>query len=298
MRPTIRQLEYLVELAECLSFRGAAARCHVTQPALSKQLQQLEAQLGLKLFERDTKRVLPTPAGREMAHLAKRLLVELDRMVEAGRGLGPALAGTLRIGVIPTIAPYLLPHVLPHIRQQFPQVRPLLREAKTGELVRELLDGGLDVLILAPDTTLVGVEVDRLFTDDFLLAAPANHPLASVRSLKPKDLRGHDVLLLDEGHCLRVQVLPLCQKSGANEVGDFRASSLATLVEMVASGVGVTLLPEMAADLARERSGIVVRPFADPPTRDIGLAWRPGSPRAREFKKLGRTILEAWAKKP
>ncbi|MCB1718369.1 MAG: LysR family transcriptional regulator [Candidatus Competibacteraceae bacterium] len=294
-KPTLRQLEYLVAVADTLNFREAADRCFVTQPALSKQLQQLEATLGVQLFERDPRRVLPTAAGREIARQARDVLRQVDRLVETAQGMTGALRGALRVGVIPTIAPYLVPRVVPAVRRAFPELNLMLREERTPELVQGLNEGRLDLLLLDIDVELGGADAELLFTDEFVFAAPASHPLATKDVLSVADLKSAEILLLEEGHCLRNHVLPLCTRAGSVEAVDFRASSLVTLVEMVKSGIGVTLLPEMAVQAFESDPALAIRPFDDPPMRQIGLAWRSGSARAGEFRRLGDVMREAYA---
>lgn len=294
-RPTLRQLEYLVQVAETLNFREAAERCFVTQPALSKQLQQLESTLGARLFERDARHVLPTAAGRELAKRAREIMRQVDRLVEAAQASQGELKGVLRLGVIPTIAPYLLPIIVPAVRDACPDLTLMLREERTPDLVQGLQVGRLDVLLLDIDVDLGGADSELLFTDEFLFAAPVGHPLTSKGDLALGDLRGAEVLLLEEGHCLRTQVLPLCSRAGAVEAVDFRASSLSTLVEMVKSGVGVTLIPEMARRAFESDPAIQFRAFDEPPMRQIGLAWRSASAREREFSRLGDVMRAAYA---
>ncbi len=291
--PTLRQLEYLVAVAEERSFQRAARRCHVTQPALSTQIRQLEDLLEVILFERDRRRVLVTPAGEALLARAREVLAAADDLVTAARAFTQPMAGTLRLGVIPTVAPFLLPSVLPRIRREFPALRLLLREDQTADLVAACEAGRIDLLLLALEADLGRLISEPLFDDPFLLAVPEGHRLARRGRLPETALEGEEVLLLEDGHCLRDQTLAVCREAGAPEVGDFRASSLATLVEMVASGVGVTLLPRLAeASVLRE--GLVLRRFAAPePRRTIGLAWRARSPRVEAFRALGALMQPA-----
>lgn len=293
MRPTVRQLEYLAAVAELRSFRRAAESCHVSQPALSAQIQQLERLLGARLFERDRRRVLPTPAGAAAAARAREILERLDVLAASARGLGRPLAGTLRFGVIPTIAPYLLPKALPAVRRRHPELRLQLREEQTDRLVELAQAGSLDLLLLALEAELGSMDLLPLFHDPFLLAAPSEHRLAGRRSVRESDLEGEAVLLLDDGHCLRHQALEVCRRRGGHELADFRASSLPTLVQMVAGGAGVTLLPALAAPALATR-GLAVVPFARPaPYRTIGFAFRRSSARREEFQQLAETFRRA-----
>ena len=290
-RPTIRQFEYLVALSETLNFRRAAERCFVSQPALSAQIQKLEAILGSKLFERDPRRVIVTPAGAEAAERARTVLVACDEFLRSVAHAGDPLAGRLRLGVIPTVAPYVLPRVLPAVRKRFPKLELLIREDRTAALI-EALDGGrLDLLLLALEADLRDAETLCLFEEAFVLAVPTGHPLALRKKVVQADLAGMPVLLLEDGHCLRSSALEVCRAGGAHELVDFRATSLGTLVQMVGSGIGITLLPEMAVPVEVREGEIEVRPFAAPaPLRRIGLAWRPSSPRKAAFRVLAEVL--------
>lgn len=290
-RPTIRQLEYAVAVAEHRSFRRAAAACQVSQPALSALIAQLERDLGAQLFERDRRRVLVTPAGEELVARGRRILGELDALVDDARGHREPLSGTLRLGVIPTVAPYLLPRVLPVVRAKHPRLRLVLREDQTARVLADLDAGKLDACLLA--TPVPGdLAVARLYHEEFLLAAPSTHPLMTRKRLKEADLDGETTLLLEDGHCLRDQALAVCATAGAREATELRATSLPTLVQMVASGLGVTLLPELAADalVAGPRTGVKVAKLAEHPGREIGLVWRMSSARGRELGMLAEVI--------
>ncbi len=293
-RPSVRHLEAIVAVADHLSFRKAAEACYVTQPALSAQIQQVEALLGVRLFERDRRRVLPTPAGAELAERARAVLADVDALAEAARAFGEPLAGTLRLGVIPTVAPYALPDAVRSVHAAYPDLRMLLTEDQTARLVARAKEGELDVLLLALEAELEDLEVLPLYRDPFVLTVPLGHPLADREAVGEEDLLDHEVLLLDDGHCLRDQALQICRAARASELDDFRASSLNTLVRMVASGIGVTLLPAMAAAVEiREEDGLVARPFRAPaPGRTIGLAWRRSSPRGSDYALLADVLRE------
>jgi LysR family hydrogen peroxide-inducible transcriptional activator len=289
--PTLRQLEYLVAVADLRSFHRAARACHVSQPGLSAQIRQLESLLELRLLERDRRRVLVTPAGDAVVARARAVLAEAQGLVEVARSLGRPLCGTLRLGVIPTVAPYLLPRVLPRVRRRHPELRLHLHEAPTAELVAGAERGALDLLLLALEAPLGRLATRPLFRDPFLVALPSGHRLARRRRLRQGDLHGEPVLLLDDGHCLRAQALAVCRARGATESDDFRASSLGTLVEMVSGGAGLTLLPELTLRVEAHRRDLVVVPFAPPaPFRTLGLAWRPSSGRAAEFALLAEEM--------
>jgi LysR family hydrogen peroxide-inducible transcriptional activator len=295
---TLRQLQYVVAVADALSFRRAAERCHVSQPSLSAQLAQLEEVLGVRLFERDRRRVLLTTAGKELVERARRLLVDADALVEAARRASDPLSGTLRLGVIPTVSPYLLPAVTPALRKGYPRLAVLWVEDKTEVLVRELERGALDSAIVALEAELGDVESEVIAEDPFVLVTPRDHPLgASKDAATPGDLRGEDVLLLDEGHCFRTQALALCSRARANEL-EFRATSLTTLTQMIASGAGVTLLPKLALPTEVQRAQLRVRPFAEPvPKRTLALIWRRRSPLAGALQQVAGTVRTAYPRK-
>ncbi len=294
---TLRQLQYAEAVAAELSFRRAAARCHVSQPALSAQLAQLEGALGVRLFERDRRRVLVTAAGGEVLARAHDLLLRASDLGTAARRVADPLAGTLRIGVIPTVSPYLLPRIAPRLRERFRRLNLLWNEDKTAALVEGLAAGRLDAMLVAAGADLGDVESETLGEDPFVLAAPLDHPLG--RSTSParlSDLRQGEVLLLDEGHCLRQQALELCSRARAHELA-FRATSLATLVQMVAAGAGVTLLPALALETEATRARITLRRFAPPtPGRTIVLAWRRRTPLAPALRRLAAVVRDHFPK--
>lgn len=288
---TLRQLRYLVAVADTLHFGRAAAACHVSQPSLSTQIQQLEEALGASLIERTHRRVLLTPAGKDAAARARRILGELNDLAAAARAAAAPLGGELRLGAIPTLAPYYLPHVLPGLRQAHPDLRLFLREDLTGRLLDSLRAGQLDALLLALPTEEPGLEASALFDEPFLVAVPDGHPLAAAATVTEADLADERLLLLEDGHCLRDQALAVCHSLRPSERSGFAGTSLATLTEMVAGRVGVTLLPALAT--ARLPAGVTVRPFAPlSPTRRIGLVWRRGNPRDQELLLLSRHLKQ------
>jgi LysR family transcriptional regulator, hydrogen peroxide-inducible genes activator len=290
MRPSVRQLEYLVAVASSLNFREAAKHCHVSQPALSAQIAALEGLLGVTLFERDRRRVMLTEAGRVVAERARTLLGELDDLVAAARTHAQALRGVVRIGVIPTIAPYVMPGAQVAISQTCPDLDLLWREEQTSRLVELLAEGKLDALLLALEADIGNLETRALFRDSFFFAACEDHALARRKNLRERDLRGQKVLLLEDGHCLKEQAWAICQAHGVEQV-DFRATSLNTLVQMVSAGAGITLLPAMALASEARVPGLVTVPFAKPvPYRTIGLAWRKTSPRVELFETLAQIL--------
>jgi LysR family hydrogen peroxide-inducible transcriptional activator len=296
---TLRQLQYAVAVAEAKNFRRAAALCHVAQPSLSAQLAALEDALGVRLFERDRRRVLVTPAGDEVLLRARRILVETDDLLEAAKRATDPLAGTLRIGVIPTISPYLLPAVVPAIRKRFPKLEVLWIEDKTSTLVEKLQGGQLDGALLALEAEIGELEREVVARDPFLLAAPRGHAMARSRNpVRVSEMRQAPVLLLDDGHCFREQALSYCSAARADEL-DFRATSLSTLTQMVAAGAGVTLLPALAVPTEARRSDVVVRELAAPvPHRTIAMVWRPRSALADALRAVGAAIRDAYPVPP
>jgi LysR family hydrogen peroxide-inducible transcriptional activator len=293
---SLKQLRYFDAVVRTGHFGKAAEQCAVTQPALSMQIQDLEKDLGLPLLERGRNGVLPTEAGREIAGRAARILSEVRDIVDFARRQSETLAGPLHFGVIPSVAPYLLPALLPLIRSKFPDLDLSLRETQTQHLVDELLDGGLDLLLLALPVEHADVETMKLFTDRFLLAIPKSRRIASRIRATPDLLKQDRLLLLEEGHCLRDQALAFCSLRRVDNIDTFGASNLSTLVQMVANGLGFTLLPQLAVDLEGRRGDIRLMRFADPePRRVIGLAWRKSSPRKRHYAELGKLIAQAVA---
>lgn len=292
---SLRQLQYAVAVAEALSFRKAAERCHVSQPALSAQIAHLEQVLGTALFERDRRRVLVTAAGRELIERARAVLRETDDLVEGARRARNPLAGTLRIGIIPTISPYLLPRIAPALRRAYPALRLLWVEDKTEVLSRSLSTGALDAAVVALESDLGEVDEAVIAADPFVIAAAPDSALGSKNTpAKPSELRDVGVLLLDDGHCFRDQALAICSEARASEL-EFRATSLTTLTQMVAAGAGVTLLPRLAVPTETLRTKLTVRPFEEPaPQRTIALVWRRRSPLAAAFGHIVECIRSAY----
>lgn len=291
---TLRQLRALVALVDTLNFHRAAERCHVTQPALSSQIAQLEAHLGVLLVERTRHRVLPTAAGRETGERARRILHEVDELQQAARGGGGPLSGTLRLGVLPTLGSYLLPHILPALRRRYPELRLYLREEPARRALDELARGELDAALVSLPVRQAGLAGVPLFFEPFWAVFPHGHPLPRRKALKPADLAGVRLILLEQGHCLRDQVQFLAGQGGAVEDPDFRATSLDSLRQMVATGLGTTILPALyVAEEGMADPQIAVRPFADPPPgRRIGLVWRDSTTRAEEFRLFAGLLRE------
>lgn len=295
--PTLRQLKFLVALADHGTFSRAAEAAYVTQPTLSAGIKELEAVLGAILVERGARGATLTPAGEAAVARARIVLTETEDLVHAARAAGEPLSGAFRLGVIPTIAPFLLPRVLPSIRKAFPELELFLREDLTHRLIEALKDRRLDAALIALPYDASSVETEALVADEFLFAADAQHKLAGDDHLKPEDLKGEPLLLLEDGHCLRDHALAVCA-AGQGEVeaarSDFAATSLHTLVQMVKSGLGATLLPKLALDAGlADRLDLSIRPF-DPPVagREIGIAWRKGSARSEEARALGQAVKE------
>jgi LysR family transcriptional regulator, hydrogen peroxide-inducible genes activator len=292
-RPSVRQLECLVATAKHLNFRAAARDCHISQPALSSQIAHLEESLGVVLFERNRRRVLVTAVGEAVVERAKRLLADLDDIAAVAQVHAQPLGGQLRLGVIPTIAPFLMPRALPLLRRACPGLELLLREEQTARSLALLDEGKLDAVLLALEADLGEVTTLPLFRDPFVFAAATGHPLANKKAVRADDLQGQRVLLLEDGHCLKDQAWAICQARGVRDYVDFRATSLATLAQMVSSGAGVTLLPQLSVPTVGTLPGMVVKPFTKPvPFRTIGIAWRSTSPRRVLFEAIGEALRE------
>ena len=288
---SLKQLRYFDAVAREKHFGRAAEQCAVTQPALSMQIQDLEQQLGTQLLERGRRGVMLTASGREIAERAAKVLTDIRDIVDFARHQGDVPAGQLHLGVIPSIAPYILPPLLPVLREQYPDLDLHLRETQTQHLVRELLDGQLDLLLLGLPVDDPHIETAPLFDDRFLLATSKNHPITASLRATPEMLEQDRLLLLEEGHCMRDQALAVCDLQRVGNLDTSGSSSLSTIVQMVANGLGITLLPELCLDVESRHGAINVIRFADPePQRTIGLAWRRSSPRKQHFAELGKLI--------
>lgn len=296
--PSPRQLRYLVAVADTGGFGRAARRCNVTQSTLSAGIKELEATLGATLVERGRAGAAFTPVGEAVVERARRLLAEAEDLVELAKSSGAPLVGPLRIGVIPTVAPYLLPRLLPRLRRRFAKLQPFLVEERTAALIEQLEGGTIDVALLAFPYDLPRLAAFDSFEDRFLFAAPKGHPLLAARTVDLADLAGETVLLLAEGHCLREHALSVCRLAARDQARAVEATSLSTLIQMVDSGLGVTLLPKLAVDAGALRgTRIESRPVADRDAlRRIGLAWRPSSARAAHYRLLGEVIRGVVAK--
>jgi LysR family hydrogen peroxide-inducible transcriptional activator len=296
MLPTLRQLRYLKLLADHRSFSRAAEAAHVTQPTLSAGIQELEKILGPPLVDRNRSGVILTAAGEEVVARAGAILAQAEDLVREAQGAGEPLAGRFRLGVIPTIAPFLLPGALPVLRQRYPKLRLYLREDLTHRLLAEVRNGTLDAALIALPYDTSGLAFAHVTDDELLAALPSDHPLSRVRQVPSQSLEREEMILLEDGHCLREHALAACNPGQGRRQHEeaFAATSLATLVQMVGSGLGVSLLPAMAvaAGLA-EAAQVAVRPLdAEHPHREVVIAWRAGSTRAVE----GALLAEAFRK--
>jgi LysR family hydrogen peroxide-inducible transcriptional activator len=274
-----RALQYFVKLAELQHFSKAAEACFVSQPTLSTQIMKLEEELGVQLVERIPRKVKLTPVGKEVAMRARHVLRDIEQIRMTARRSRDPETGTLRLGIFPTLAPYLLPHVVPGLRQRFPDLKLQLAEEKTEDILELLDNGELDAGLLALPVDGENLELATLFEEPFMLAMHESHPLASRDRVRLEDLDGRELLLLQDGHCLRNQALEVCALSGARERVDFHATSMETLRQMVAAEVGITLMPVLAVKPPIPATGnMALRPFAEPvPSRTIALAWRRSS---------------------
>jgi LysR family hydrogen peroxide-inducible transcriptional activator len=295
---TLRQLQYLVAVADRNSFRGAAEACRVAQPSLSAQIAQAEAALGVQIFERDRRGVALTRAGAAVIERARGLLVAADDLVETARRLADPMAGTVRIGIIPTIGPYLLPEVAPLLRKEFPKLDFVWVEDRTAALTARLAGGELDAAIVALETELGDLASAPIGSDEFVLAVARDHALGrSQKAVSAGDLDGEAVLLLDDGHCFRDQALAFCARAGAAELG-YRATSLATLTSMVAGGAGVTLLPAMAVATENRRRALHIRRFQPrAPKRTIALVWRRTSALEATLTPVAAVLRDAYQRR-
>ena len=291
---TLRQLRYLASLARHRHFGRAAKDCAVTQPALSMQVRELEREIGAELVERRTGEIALTETGLEVARRAEHILAAARDLIDFARHRG-VLTGKLRLGIIPTLAPYVLPHVLPRLQSTYPLLRLEVRETQTKTLLEELVSGELDTVMLALPADGADVETMSLFDDRFMLALPVADAAPLQGRVAVEDVDQRRLILLEEGHCLRDQALAFCAAASGDAPASLGATSLATVMQMVANGYGVTLLPEVAAGVEVRDSRVKLLRFVEPePARTIGLAWRRTSPRKRDFAALGEIVTEAF----
>lgn len=295
-QPTLAQLRAFVAVASSRHFGTAATKLGVSQPSLSQALAALEAGLGVQLVERSTRKVLITEAGMALLEQASGIVASAAELVNSAAGLTGELRGSLRMGMIPTVAPYRLPALLPALRSEVDDLSVTVVEDQTARLLEALRAGRIDVAMLALPVLSAGIAEIPLYNEDFVLVVPPEHPLAGRDDLEADDLSGLPLLLLDEGHCLRDQALDLCRQTGAGVgvIGDTRAASLATIVQCVSGGLGVTLLPEPAVAVELRGTDLAVAHFARPaPGRRIGLAYRASSAKTDGFAKLAEIARAA-----
>ncbi|NJA05645.1 LysR family transcriptional regulator [Methylococcaceae bacterium WWC4] len=287
----LRDLQYLIAVADLRSFGQAAERCFISQPTLSTQIKKLEDELGIQIFERTNKKVLPTELGEQIIASARRILKEQANIKELAATAQDPLSGNLRLGAFPTLASYLFPQLVPLIKHALPRIRLILVEEKSEQLLQQLRGGQLDCALLAMPIYEDFLDSQPLFDDEFLLAVHDDHPLTCKATVVADDLNGERLLLLDEGHCLRGHALQVCRTVGADEEQDVRATSLETLRQMVRAGTGITLVPRIAA---RAEAGLRYLPFQPPaPNRTIGLVWRKTSARDALIRELSGLIRNA-----
>jgi len=290
-QPTLKQLRYLCAVAQTLHFGKAAKTCFVTQPTLSAGINELEHALGATLLERNNKQVLITDIGQKIVERSQHILSDIEALKEDAIRAQAPLSNPVRIGIIPTIAPFILPRVLPFLHKDFPDLQLLIREDLSENLANLLLQGELDVLLLALPYPVNNTTSYHLFSDPFVLAYPNGHPLGQIKQLRTRDLQGQDILLLENGHCLRDHALEACKLQSSQLSLAFEATSLHTIVPMVANGVGVSLLPEMAINegILSGTKNVSTKEFSEQGVwREIGLLWRVKSPRDSEYRLLGK----------
>lgn len=291
----LRDLRYFVALADTKHFGKAAERSYVSQPTLSAQIKKLENYLGVQLIERQPRRVTLTETGAKIVPIARRILQDSDEIVSLARNEHDPLSGKLKVALIPTIGPYLLPLVTRRLRKQLPRLKLMLYEHQTQPLLEKLRAGDIDLGVLALPVPLDGLEATELYAEPFTVAVPTNNPLAKRNAIKLDDLEGETLLLLEDGHCLRDQALDVCSRVDVKESDDYRATSLETLRQMVAAGLGVTLLPELATrGPFGSGHGLAVKEFAKPvPSRTVGAVWRKSSSRTAAIKAVCEVIRSA-----
>ncbi len=287
-----RSLQYFVKLAELRHFSRAADACFVSQPTLSTQIRKLEEELGVSLVERAPRKVMLTPIGEDIAHRARHILRDIEHLTSAARLSKDPATGLLKLGIFPTLAPYLLPHVIPVIRERYPELRLQLSEEKTEDILSMLDQGRLDAGVLALPVEQPGLDIEVLFEEPFVTALPSSHPLCDKHRIRLQDLEGQELLLLEDGHCLRDHALAVCELAGAHERVDFHATSMETLRQMVAANAGVTLMPVLSVKPPIPPTGnITLRAFEPPaPSRTIALVWRTSSPLGGFLRELAESL--------
>ena len=295
--PSLRQLQFLDALAREKSFSRAAQAMFVTQPTLSTAIRELEALLGVQLVEREARGATLTPTGVEVVSRARVILSDAEELVLAASGASEPLHGNFRLGAIPTIAPFVLPRVMKHLKTAYPELSLYLREDQTARLLDDLRARRLDAALIALPYEATGIETVSVFEDEFLLAAPVGHPLGEEGALQPEDLAPHDVLLLEDGHCLRDHALSVCKLPSVRDGGEVSATSLHTLIQMEAGGLGVSLIPRIAMEAGIGNGlDVNIRPFSPPAIgRSIGVAWRTGSSREEDAKLVADELRELFS---
>jgi LysR family hydrogen peroxide-inducible transcriptional activator len=298
--PTLRQLRYLAAVVDRCHFGQAAEDCLVSQSTLSAAILELEDLLGATLLERTKRSVVPTPLGRQIADRARALLKDAEDLVELAQAARDALAGSLHLGVIPTVGPFLLPNAMPLLRTAYPRLKFYLKEDQTARLLDQLDNGTLDAAVIALPYKLDDLEAMDLGADGFSVVCPPGHRLCQHRPVRAKDMAPEDLLLLEDGHCLRDHVLAACSLEGARRNVAFQGTSLHTLIQMVANGLGVTLVPQMALDagILRGLDLETVPLEREASSRRIGLVWRRTAARKETFRIVGETLRQALAGVP
>ena len=292
--PTIRQLQYFLAVMELRHFGAAADRCCVSQSTLSAAIQDLESLLGVQLFERSSRKVTPTESALIVAEKARQIMVLSEGMVEMLQDKGQPMTGRLRLGVIPTIGPFLLPRVLPDIRQRYPELKLVLIEDQSANLIKRMQEGSLDALVLALPYDTGKLEKKIFLEENFLVAMPKEHQLTKLETINSQQLPTEDLLLLEEGHCFSDHALEACRMKGLSENSIFQGTSLYTLIQMVANGQGVTFVPEIALHSALIKiENIEFKPLSEPgPHRQLGLVWRPAFHKKEDLLQLADTLNE------
>lgn len=296
--PTLRQLRFLVAVVEKRHFGAAAEECLVSQSALSSAIQELEELLGVKLLERTRRVVIPTAVGLDIAERARALLRGAEELAEAAQAARDPFSGALQLGIIPTIGPFLVPKIMPMLHDKFPNLKIFLREEQSAPILARLDSGQADAAIIALPYPTEGLETFEIARDRFFVVCPPEHHLAGRKKIAARDMDDEDLLLLEDGHCLRDHALAACALEGARRNSGFQGTSLHTLVQMSANGLGVTLVPEMALDagILRGLNLVAIPMEEDAPPREIALAWRPSSSRKQMFRQLGVCLRDALVK--
>ena len=291
MAVTLRQMRYFEALAKERHFGRAAESVHVSQPALSVQILEMEHGLGVRLVERNRAGILLTRKGEEVLERVRSILEQVEQLEDCSRNSGNILDGLVRIGIIPTVAPYLVPRLVPRLRQRYPSIELELKEAVTDRLIIDLQEGRLDAVIAALPVEAAGIETQSLFADRFYMAMANNSDAVLVSPMAETQVDTDRLLLLEEGHCLREQALSVCGTAKKRSLVNFGATSMTTLLQMVSHDMGMTLIPEMAIPTETARNDLRIVPFSDPaPSREIGLIWRKSSGRGEDMGKLAQAV--------